>query len=102
MVCPKDLIQMHQKDKVGGGQSTDEYYETWELKECPACGRVVREQYSVQVLTAEQVENMKKAHEWGEDWRKSHPEEMALGQIKKAGETIKMVRSSLEKALDQV
>ena len=41
---------MHQKDKIGGGEATDEVYTTWEMKECPGCGRVVRESYEVTVI----------------------------------------------------
>lgn len=98
MVCPKDLIQMHQKDRIGGGESTDLYYETWELKECPVCGRVVREKYSVELLTDQQAKDTKAAFEWGEQWRKDHPEEMALGQIKKAGVTIKQIKNALNES----
>jgi len=37
---------MHQKDQIGGGVTEDERYTTWELKECPACGRTVIEYYT--------------------------------------------------------
>lgn len=55
MICPVDLVQMYQKDKIGGGVSEDSLYQTWELKECPVCGRVVKESYEAKVLTAEEV-----------------------------------------------
>lgn len=42
---------MHQKDKIGGGSSDDKKYETWEVKECPQCGRLVKEHYSCEVLS---------------------------------------------------
>lgn len=51
MICPTCLIQMHQKGKEGGGESTDERYYTWEMKECPSCGRLVRESYIAEVVT---------------------------------------------------
>lgn len=37
---------MRQKDQIGGGRSDEEEYTTWELKECPACGRLVVEYYA--------------------------------------------------------
>lgn len=55
MICPVDLVQMHQFNKIGGGVSTDDLYETWEIKECPACGRKVEEKYTVKILTDEEV-----------------------------------------------
>lgn len=51
MLCPNDGVQMHQKNKLGGGKNSDNYYETWEIKECPKCGRLVKEFYSVTVLS---------------------------------------------------
>ena len=54
MICPIDQVQMHQVREnnvpLGGGTSTDELYETWEIKECPACGRRVKESYSCKLL----------------------------------------------------
>ncbi len=41
---------MVQKDNQGGGISTDDFYETWEIKICPQCKREVKEYYSVEVL----------------------------------------------------
>lgn len=55
MLCPKDLVQMHQHDKTGGGESTDTEYTTWEVKECPICGRKVLEFYSAMVLTDDEL-----------------------------------------------
>lgn len=44
------MVQMHQKDRIGGGDVEDEngqeVYRTWEFKECPGCGRKVVEYYS--------------------------------------------------------
>lgn len=59
MICPIDLTQMVQKDKLGAGVSTDDVYETWMVLECPNCGRAVREQYICRVLTEEQVNLIK-------------------------------------------
>lgn len=50
MICPNCLIQMVQKDRVGGGTAEDERYITWELKECLQCGRTVVEYYEARVL----------------------------------------------------
>ena len=50
MICPKCQVQMHQKDRLGGGTSNDNKYETWEIKECPQCGRLVKEYYSCEVI----------------------------------------------------
>lgn len=58
MICPVDLVQMHQKDKVGGGESTDEKYVTWEIKECPSCGRLVEEIYSATVIDKEELKKI--------------------------------------------
>jgi protein-arginine kinase activator protein McsA len=41
---------MIQKDKLGGGVSQENYYETWEIKICPNCKRVYREFYSVKLV----------------------------------------------------
>lgn len=45
MICPEDMTQMNQKDRIGGGDASDDIYRTWELKECPYCGRLVIEYY---------------------------------------------------------
>lgn len=54
MICPNDGTQMHQKvnlgKPMGGGVSTDDFYETWEIKECDTCQRIVKEYYSVKLL----------------------------------------------------
>ncbi len=55
MICPNCLTQMHQKDKIGGGESKEDYYETWEVKECPSCGREVKEFYSVMVMNEKET-----------------------------------------------
>ena len=60
MICPVCSVQMHQKDQVGGGTSTDAAYVTWEVKECPGCGRVVLERYSVEILGEEEWKSLKK------------------------------------------
>jgi hypothetical protein len=50
MICPACAVQMHQLHKIGGGLSRDDYYETWEVKYCPECGRLVKEFYSVKEI----------------------------------------------------
>ena len=50
MICPECFTQMHQDGNKGGGLSRKYYYETWEIKVCPNCGRRVKEFYSVEVL----------------------------------------------------
>jgi NMD protein affecting ribosome stability and mRNA decay len=42
---------MHQYKQVGGGTTEDKKYTTWEIKECPACGRLTREYYEAKVIT---------------------------------------------------
>jgi len=44
------MVQCHQKDKQGGGESRENYYETWTLQTCPACGRSYKEFYSVELV----------------------------------------------------
>lgn len=48
------MVQMHQKDKIGGGRADDSEYTTWEFKECPTCGRKVIEYYAAVVVTSSQ------------------------------------------------
>lgn len=55
MVCPSCMVQMHQKDQLGGGRSDDVIYETYEIKECPQCGRMVIEYYRCQKIMAPNV-----------------------------------------------
>jgi hypothetical protein len=50
---------MHQKDHIGGGESTDERYTTWEIKECPICKRLVREFYEAKVVSNEYIKEPK-------------------------------------------
>lgn len=47
---------MHQYKKVGGGEATDTKYKTWEIKECPQCGRLVRETYVCEVVERKDVD----------------------------------------------
>lgn len=42
---------MHQFQKVGGGSATEKLYETYEVKECPACNRMVKESYRCEVIS---------------------------------------------------
>lgn len=53
------MVQMHQKEQVGGGEATNEKYETWEIKECPICGRLVREYYLAEVITPTKFARLK-------------------------------------------
>ena len=53
MICPKDLVQMHQYKKMGGGNSTDDVYSTYEIKECPVCDRKVLEYYNATLIDEE-------------------------------------------------
>lgn len=75
MICPKCMVQMHQKSvckhheskemsftdcrAIGGGSALDESYTTWELKQCPKCARLVVEHYTCfeveDVVTAEKL-----------------------------------------------
>lgn len=55
MICPECMVQMHQKrdeDGVpqGGGKAEDSNYETWEIKECPSCERLVKESYKCELI----------------------------------------------------
>jgi len=58
MVCPICLVQMHQKDKIGGGRSEEDYYETWEVKECPSCGRLYEEYYRTRLISDKTIERL--------------------------------------------
>lgn len=49
---------MHQLEKIGGGISEDSKYETWEIKACPSCNRIVKEFYSVEVMTLDKVKKI--------------------------------------------
>lgn len=51
MICPNDKMQMHQKARIGDGEDTPTAYSTWDLKECPLCGRQVVEFYAAVVVT---------------------------------------------------
>lgn len=53
MICPACEVQMHQHRKAGGGQSQEDYYDTWTIQECPACGALYKEYYSCEKLTKE-------------------------------------------------
>ncbi len=55
MICPKCLVQMHQFKQIGGGKSTDKGYTTWEIKQCPQCGRLVKEYYSCKKISYDQA-----------------------------------------------
>lgn len=37
-------------EPIGGGESTDEKYLTWEQKVCLVCGRTVKETYICEVI----------------------------------------------------
>lgn len=48
------MVQMHQHTvngtPQGGGHNDEREYYTWELKECPECGRLVKEEYMAKVI----------------------------------------------------
>lgn len=50
MLCPNCLVQMHQFGTIGGGTAEEDFYDTWELKECPTCGRIYKEYYSAELV----------------------------------------------------
>lgn len=54
MICPICMVQMHQLiedgEPKGGGHNNEREYHTWELKICPDCGRVVKEEYRAKVV----------------------------------------------------
>jgi predicted RNA-binding Zn-ribbon protein involved in translation (DUF1610 family) len=66
MICPKCIVQMHQVEKTGGGVSGESLYVTWELKQCPSCGRYVKEYYSAKMMcpmaAKKLIETIKRAH----------------------------------------
>lgn len=56
MICQSCAVQMHQKDKIGGGRAEENEYTTWEFKECPSCGRKIVEYYAAVLVTdAEEI-----------------------------------------------
>lgn len=50
MICPSCSMQMHQKSRIGDGENNDNAYCTWQLQECPVCGREVVEFYAAIVV----------------------------------------------------
>lgn len=50
------MVQMHQKDKMGGGYSETARYLTWEIKECPECGDTYLERYYTALVWYEEFE----------------------------------------------
>ena len=56
------MVQMHQKEQLGGGTANDKVYTTWEIKECPKCWRLVREYYTAEVLDSKRFEKIKRIH----------------------------------------
>lgn len=50
------MVQMHQKEKLGGGIAEENIYETWTIQECDSCGRLAKEEYACRVITLEEVE----------------------------------------------
>lgn len=51
---------MHQYKLVGGGTAKDDFYQTWELKKCPNCGRMVRELYQVELVSQKKANEIEK------------------------------------------
>jgi hypothetical protein len=78
MICPNCSTQMHQKVVdapegrrfIGGGVSTDDRYDTWELKVCDSCGREVIESYTVAVNPGHLMvfSETRIAHTWNNTW----------------------------------
>lgn len=64
------MVQMHQKEQLGGGTANDKVYTTWEIKECPKCGRLVREYYTAEVLDSKRFEKIKRIHHIRDQERK--------------------------------
>ena len=56
MVCPKDLVQMIQFDKVGQGVASDNLYTTWTVVTCPNCNYTALEYYSALQIDADQLQ----------------------------------------------
>lgn len=52
---------MQQLRNIGGGVAEDTRYETWEVKKCPSCGRLVKEFYSAEVINQNQAHSLEKA-----------------------------------------
>jgi len=46
---------MHQLKKIGGGESEEHSYTTWEIKVCPECGRKVLEYYIAKEIADEDI-----------------------------------------------
>jgi len=46
---------MFQKDKIGGGTAESTAYTTYEVKECPQCGRLVYEGYECREITRDEA-----------------------------------------------
>lgn len=53
------MVQMHQKETIGGGEALEDSYITWEVKVCPVCGRLTLEFYSAQVISDGMLERIK-------------------------------------------
>lgn len=51
---------MHQHKEIGGGVARDEFYQTWEVKKCPNCGRMVKELYQVEMVSQTKVNQLEK------------------------------------------
>lgn len=51
---------MHQHKEVGGGIANERLYETWELKECNSCDRMVKETYRCEVVSAPAARKLEK------------------------------------------
>lgn len=60
MICPNCAVQMHQHKEIGGGVAKDELYQTWEIKKCPNCGRMVKELYQCEIISQAKVDKLLK------------------------------------------
>lgn len=58
MICPTDNTQMTQYRQIGGGESSDDTYETWEVKSCPTCSRLIKETYTCQRINEQEARKL--------------------------------------------
>lgn len=58
MICPKCMAQMHQKDKLGGGEAVEGLYTTWTIQECPSCGKLIKEYYEAKFISEKDLSKL--------------------------------------------
>jgi hypothetical protein len=89
MICPKCLVQMHQFEKMGGGESNDYLYKTWEVKECPVCLRKVMEVYSATVMSDALLKHVAEYHGSPQHYPQQDFDEEMLTDIAETEEILK-------------